>query len=91
MLTPVGMHVMIMMMVVIMQMLVVIMVMMVRRFIVMVGSVVMMPAIMGVFIVMFIGARVNLLQRVCRRLRARLDDLALNPFAMAAPARIAMA
>ncbi len=85
---------MIMMMFVIMRMLVFVVVMMMRRFIVVVGGVVMMRAIMDVMdvvIVVFVGVCVSIL-RLRRRLRARiLHDLALNPFAMAAPARAAVA
>ena len=94
MLIALGVHIMIMMMFVIMRMLVFVVVMMMRRFIVMVGGVVMMRAIMDVMdvvIVVFVGVCVSIL-RLRRRLRARiLHDLALNPFAMAAPARAAVA
>ena len=60
-------HIMIMMMFVIMRMLVFVVVMMMRRFIVMVGSVVMMRAIMDVMdvvIVVFVGVSVSIL-RLC--------------------------
>lgn len=94
MLIALGVHIMIMMMFVIMRMLVFVVVMMMRRFIVVVGGVVMMRAIMDVMdvvIVVFVGVCVSIL-RLRRRLRARiLHDLALNPFAMAAPARAAVA
>jgi hypothetical protein len=86
MLVALGLHVVIMMMVVIMRMLVVVMIVMMRRFIVMAGSLVVMGAIMSVFSVMFVGVRVKWWQPLCRRLGTRLDDLALNPLAMAAPA-----
>jgi hypothetical protein len=72
---------------VIVRMLVVVMVMMMRRFI-------MMRAIMDVVdmvIVVFFGVSVSLL-RLSRHIRACiLHDLALDPFAMATPARVAVA
>ena len=80
------------MMFVIVRMPVVVMVMVMRRFIVMFGGIVVMFGAVGMFVVvLLLGVSVNVVLRL-RRLRARiLDDLALNPLAMAAPARVAVA
>ena len=82
----------IMMMFVIVRMLVVVIVMVMRRFIMAFGSIVLMFGIVAVSVVVFFrGVSVGVLQTL-RRLGARiLDDLALNPLTMAAPARAAVA
>jgi len=68
------------------------MVMVMGRFIVMFGGAVVMFAVVGKFVVvLLVGMGVNVWLRL-RNFRARiLDDLALNPLAMAAPARAAVA
>ena len=62
------------------------------RFLVIPGLIGVMLGVVEVFVVViFLGVSVNLLQPLCGRPRARLDDFTLNPFAMATPARVAMA
>jgi hypothetical protein len=71
---------------------VVMVVVIMRHFLMVPGIIMMMFAVVIVFVVMaFIGMRVGRWQTFSRRLRACVDDLALNPFAVAAPARVAMA